>query len=66
VNPISLLVIVALVNGLAAGPFLIVVMLIAGNRELMGDYTNGRVASSLGWLTVAVMSAAAIALLVSL
>jgi NRAMP (natural resistance-associated macrophage protein)-like metal ion transporter len=65
VNPIALLVIVALVNGLAAGPFLIVVMLIAGNRELMGDYVNGRLASSLGWLTVAVMSAAAIALLVT-
>ncbi len=66
VNPIALLVIVALVNGLAAGPFLVVVMLIADNRELMGDYTNGRVASSLGWLTVAVMTAAAIALLVTL
>jgi NRAMP (natural resistance-associated macrophage protein)-like metal ion transporter len=66
VNPIALLVIAALVNGLAAGPFLIVVMLIAGNRELMGDYRNGRLASSLGWLTVAIMTAAAIALLVTL
>ena len=65
VNPIALLVVVALVNGLAAGPFLIVVMLIARDRELMGDYVNGRLASTLGWLTVAVMSAAAIALLVT-
>ena len=66
VNPIALLVIVALVNGLAAGPFLIVLMLIADNRELMGDYRNGRLASSLGWLTVAMMTAAAIALVVTL
>jgi Mn2+/Fe2+ NRAMP family transporter len=65
VNPIALLVVVALVNGLAAGPFLIVVMLIAGDRELMGDYVNGRLASTLGWLTVAVMSAAAIALVIT-
>ncbi|HEV7523977.1 MAG TPA: Nramp family divalent metal transporter [Acidimicrobiia bacterium] len=65
VNPIALLVVVAMVNGLAAAPFLVVVMLIAGNRRLMGDYVNGRLAATIGWLTVAVMGAAAIALVVT-
>ena len=65
-NPISLLIVVAVINGLAAAPFLIVVMLIAGDRHLMGDYANGTLAKTLGWLTVAVMLIAAIALVVTL
>ena len=53
VNPISLLVVVAVINGLAAAPFVVVVMLIASDRALMGDYANGRAATVVGWLTVA-------------
>jgi Mn2+/Fe2+ NRAMP family transporter len=63
INPIKLLILVAGINGVAAAPFLLVVMLIARNRELMGDSRNRRLASTLGWLTVALMAAAAIALL---
>jgi NRAMP (natural resistance-associated macrophage protein)-like metal ion transporter len=66
VNPISLLVIVAIVNGLAAAPFLVVVMLIARNHDLMGKYTNGRLATAVGWLTVALMTIAAVALVATL
>jgi NRAMP (natural resistance-associated macrophage protein)-like metal ion transporter len=66
VNPIGLLVVVALINGLAAAPFLVVVMLIAGNRRLMGDYVNGRLATTIGWLTVGLMGAAAVAVVATL
>jgi len=66
VNPISLLVLVAIVNGIAAAPFLIVVMIIARNRPLMGEHRNGNLAAALGWATVALMTAAAIAVLLSL
>jgi Mn2+/Fe2+ NRAMP family transporter len=66
VNPISLLVIVALINGLAAAPFLVVVMLIARDRRLMGKYVNGKLATILGWGTVGVMTIAAVALIVTL
>ena len=65
VNPIGLLVIVATINGVIAAPFLIVVMLIAGDRRLMGTHRNGRLASVLGWLTVVVMAAATIGLLLT-
>ena len=65
VNPIGLLVIVATINGVIAAPFLIVVMLIAGDRRLMGTHRNGRHASVLGWLTVVVMAAATIGLLLT-
>jgi len=66
VNPISLLVLVAVVNGIAAAPFLIVVMIIARNRPLMGENRNGGLAAVLGWATVALMTAAAVAVLISL
>jgi Mn2+/Fe2+ NRAMP family transporter len=63
INTIKLLVYVALINGLAAAPFLIVVMLISGDREIMNGYRNGRLARTVGWATTVLMGAAAIALI---
>jgi NRAMP (natural resistance-associated macrophage protein)-like metal ion transporter len=62
VNPIRLLVLVAVINGVAAAPFLVVVMQVSGSKRIMGDYVNGNAAKILGWLTAALMAAAAIAL----
>lgn len=62
VNPIKLLVLVAVINGVAAAPFLVVVMCVSGSRQLMGKYVNGKAATSLGWATTAVMTVAAITL----
>ncbi|HEY3926516.1 MAG TPA: Nramp family divalent metal transporter [Acidothermaceae bacterium] len=59
-NPIHLLVLVAVINGIAAAPFLFVVMLIARDRAVMGEYRNGKVANILGWLAFALMAAAAL------
>jgi NRAMP (natural resistance-associated macrophage protein)-like metal ion transporter len=57
-NPIGLLVLSAIVNGIAAGPFLVVVMLISRNRKIMGEYRNGRLAATLGWATTVIMCVA--------
>ena len=62
VNPIKLLVLVAVINGVVAAPFLVVVMRISSSRRLMGNYVNGKVANILGWLTAGIMAVAAIAL----
>ena len=62
VNPIRLLVLVAVINGVAAAPFLFVVMRVSSSQRLMGKYVNGLTANILGWLTAALMAAAAIAL----
>jgi Mn2+/Fe2+ NRAMP family transporter len=62
VNPIKLLVLVAVINGVAAAPFLFVVMRISSSQRLMGKHANGLTANILGWLTAAIMAAAAIAL----
>jgi hypothetical protein len=40
-KPISLLVLVAIVNGIAAAPFVIVVMIVSRNRPLMRESRNG-------------------------
>jgi NRAMP (natural resistance-associated macrophage protein)-like metal ion transporter len=62
-NPIKLLVLVALINGIAAGPFLILIMIITGNRRMMGrKYVNGKLAKTLGWATTGLMIGAAVAL----
>jgi Mn2+/Fe2+ NRAMP family transporter len=53
---------VAVVNGLAAAPFIIVTMLVSSDRTIMGEYKNGRAAKTLGWITAVLMAAAAIAL----
>ena len=62
VNPIKLLVFVAVINGVAAAPFLVVVMWVSSDRRLMGDYVIGNVAKFIGWLTAAIMAVAAVAL----
>lgn len=62
-NPIQLLVIVAVINGVAAAPFLLLVMLISSDKKIMGEYRNGRLASSIGWITFAVMALASLTLL---
>ena len=54
-DPIGLLVLSAIVNGIAAGPFLIVMMLISHNRQIMGRYRNGRLATILGWAATVIM-----------
>jgi NRAMP (natural resistance-associated macrophage protein)-like metal ion transporter len=64
VNPITLLVFVAIINGVAAAPFLAVTMLVSSDRGIMGAYVNGRAALILGWTTVALMTIAAVLLLV--
>lgn len=60
-NPIHLLVIVAVINGIAAAPF--PVMLIAADHTIMGKHRNGKVATTVGWLTITLMGAAALAML---
>ena len=62
VNAIKLLVFVAVIDGVIAAPLLVVVMLVTDSREMMGNYVNGKAAKTMGWLTVAVMGVASVAL----
>ena len=40
---------------IAAGPLLVVVMLISRACQLLGRYRNGKLAAALGWTTAAPM-----------
>ena len=62
-NPIQLLVIVAVINGVAAAPFLFLVMLISSDKAIMGEYRNGRLALFIGWATFTIMALASLTLL---
>ena len=65
VAAIRMLFAAAVINGLLAPPLILIVLLLTGDRTVMGDAVNSRVMSVLGWLTLAVMVAAAAGLLVS-
>jgi len=64
-NPIRMLFLSAVLNGLLAPPLLLLVMLVGNNRTIMGAHTNGAWLNVLGWTTTMVMTAAAVAFFVS-
>ena len=65
INPISALFWTAVINGVVAPPLLVVVMLVANNKRVMGSRTNGFFTNIIGWLAAAIMFAAAIAMFVT-
>ena len=65
INPITALFWTAVINGVVAPPLLVVVMLVANNKRVMGARTNGPFTNIVGWLAAAVMFAAAIAMFVT-
>jgi NRAMP (natural resistance-associated macrophage protein)-like metal ion transporter len=64
-NAVKMLFWSAVVNGVLAPPLVVLVVLLSSDRTVMGSRTNSRVAMVLGWICAAVMSAAAVALLIT-
>jgi NRAMP (natural resistance-associated macrophage protein)-like metal ion transporter len=52
----------AVINGLVAPPVLVLIMLISGNKQIMGVHVNGPITNFLGWSSAIAMFAAAIAM----
>ncbi len=65
-NPLRMLFVSAVLNGLIAPPLLVLVMLVGNNRKIMGRHTNGVWLNVFGWAATAVMAVAAIVFLVGL
>src|SRR6266478_3727033 len=65
INPIRALFLAAIINGFLAPPLLVVIMLVANNRQIMGSRVNGRWSNLLGWTTTVVMFVAAVALVLT-
>ena len=64
-NPIRMLFLSAVVNGLLAPPLLVLVMLVGNNRAIMGTHANGPWLNALGWLATTIMFVAAIGFFVT-
>jgi len=56
----------AVLNGVIAVPIMVVMMLLAGSRRIMGEHTIGRRLRVLGWLATAAMAGTVVAMLVTL
>jgi NRAMP (natural resistance-associated macrophage protein)-like metal ion transporter len=64
INAVKMLFWSAVLNGVLAPPLVILVVLLTSDQKVMGNRTNSRGMQGLGWLCAAVMTAAALALLV--
>jgi NRAMP (natural resistance-associated macrophage protein)-like metal ion transporter len=64
-NAVKMLFWSAVLNGVLAPPLVVLVVLLTGDRKVMGGRANSPGAKILGWICAAVMSAAAVALFVT-
>lgn len=62
-DPIKALYWSAVVNGVIAVPMMAAMMFVAGHKKKMGAFTAGPTLATLGWISTAVMAAAAITMI---
>jgi NRAMP (natural resistance-associated macrophage protein)-like metal ion transporter len=65
ISPMDALFWTAVLNGFLAPPLLVIIMLIANNKAVMGKRVNGRSMNILGWMTTVLMFAAAVGLVLT-
>lgn len=66
IPPFKMLYYAAVLNGLLAPPVMLIILRISGNRKIMGEHTNSRFSTIMGYVITAIMSVVGLALLVSL
>lgn len=66
IDPIKALIFSAVGNGLVAPVVLLLIVLIASNKKIMGHWVNKRTSTIIGWCTTFVMAVAGVAAIVSL
>lgn len=66
IKPFQMLYYTAIINGIAAPPLMVLVMLISNNKKIMGKYSNSTFSNIMGWIITVIMAIASIGLLVSL
>jgi NRAMP (natural resistance-associated macrophage protein)-like metal ion transporter len=64
-NPMKALVYSGIVQGFSTPPLLLLILLMTGNRKIMGDKVNTRALNALGWLTLVVIFSASLGLMVT-
>ena len=62
IPPFKMLYYTAVVNGAIAPILMIVILRIANNKKIMGEYVNSRASNILGWVITLIMGGASIGL----
>jgi Mn2+/Fe2+ NRAMP family transporter len=65
VNPVRALYFAAVLNGLAAPPLILLMLLLSNSRATVGEWTGGRVSNALVGMTFVVMTGLPIAFLLA-
>jgi Mn2+/Fe2+ NRAMP family transporter len=65
-DPMKALLYAAVANGVVAPIVLCLIILISSNRKIMGEWTNRRSVTIIGWMTTVIMAVSGIAAIVSL
>jgi Mn2+/Fe2+ NRAMP family transporter len=65
ISPMKALFWSAVINGIVAVPLLVVIILLASKKSVMGSFTSGRPILFLGWITTVIMAAAAVTIFIS-
>jgi NRAMP (natural resistance-associated macrophage protein)-like metal ion transporter len=63
ISPMKALFWSAVINGVVAVPLMVVILMLASNKSVMGEYTANRTIIVIGWIATIVMGIAAIRLL---
>lgn len=66
IDPMKALYYTAVLNGLAAPPLMVLVIIIANRKDIMGEFVNSRVSNIIGWMITLIMTLAGVALIVNL
>lgn len=65
-NPIKALIYSAVLNGAVAPIILVLILLMARNEKVMGEWTNGKISGGLGWFLTAMMAVSGVAAIYAL
>ena len=64
-NAVKMLFWSAVTNGILAPPLILLILLLTSDRTVMGDQVSPMLERTLGWATFALMTAAAVAMLIA-
>jgi Mn2+/Fe2+ NRAMP family transporter len=64
ISPMKALFWSAVINGVVAVPLMVVIILLASKKSVMGEFTANRTLVVLGWIATAIMGAAAVRMLI--
>ena len=66
IDPIKALIYSAVFNGIIAPLILLPIVLISSNRKIMGEWTNHKLTTLIGWMVVGIMTIAGLAAIIAI